>query len=69
MLRFWESDVLSNINEVAEKLHKEILKSGSHYDSILYRDENTSLIEREASSFASKLLMPSCKFKEYIHDN
>lgn len=49
-------------------LHKEILKSGSHYDSVLYRDENTSPIEREASSFASNLLMPSEKFEEYINN-
>ena len=48
-------------------LHKDILKSGSHYDSVLYRDENSTPIEREASSFASDLLMPSDKFEEYIN--
>lgn len=49
-------------------LHKNILQSGSHYDSILFRDDNTSSIERQASSFASELLMPSDKFGEYINE-
>ena len=49
-------------------LHKDILQAGSHYDSILYRDENTSSIERQASSFASELLMPKDKFAQYINE-
>lgn len=49
-------------------LHQNILQAGSHYDSILYRDENTSAIEREANSFASNLLMPADKFEQYIRD-
>lgn len=49
-------------------LHQNILQSGSHYDSILYRDENTSPTEREANSFASNLLMPEDKFKQYISE-
>lgn len=49
-------------------LHRNILQSGSHYDSVLYRDENTSVIEREANSFASNLLMPADKFEQYIKD-
>ncbi len=49
-------------------LHKNILQTGSHYDSILYRDENTSLIERQASSFAAELLMPPNKFEQYINE-
>lgn len=49
-------------------LHQKILQSGSHYDNILYRDENTSAIEREANSFASRLLMPKNKFAQYIDE-
>ena len=49
-------------------LHQNILQSGSHYDSILYRDENTSPTEREANSFASNLLMPEDKFEQYISE-
>ena len=41
-------------------LHKNILQTGSHYDSILYRDENTS--------FAAELLMPPNKFEQYINE-
>lgn len=49
-------------------LHQNILQSGSHYDSILYRDENTSPTEREANSFALNLLMPEDKFEQYISE-
>ena len=49
-------------------LHKNILQAGSHYDSILYRDENTSQIERDANTYASELLMPANEFKKYISE-
>jgi Zn-dependent peptidase ImmA (M78 family) len=46
--------------------HRDILLSGSHVDQVLFRDDQNSQIEMEASQFAADLLMPEDKFKEYI---
>lgn len=47
-------------------MHRDILSSGSHTDSILYRDDNNSEIERTASAFAAELLMPKDQFDKYV---
>lgn len=49
-------------------MHRDILKSGSHSDQILYRDEHNSQIEKEASEFAANLLMPQELFDKYLNE-
>ena len=47
-------------------LHKD--KSITSKDIIFFRDENTNIEEQEANNFASELLMPERKIREYIKE-
>lgn len=51
-------------------LHKNLIeKEGKHTDVILLRDGASNIIEKEANTFASELLMPEKDIRTFIHDS